>query len=164
MGLIGNSSHAHEGVREMSIAGRRRPYPTSHRHRLCAGVLGVLWGSRAPQRCWSGYAPRCRKTNNTISIATKRRSFYGTFCALKLHDPTKKVRSHLPHLTFLVGDTTDNYGKFTVNQSVDVKALGILPNQRQTCVGGGVVGEFFDNKVGHMVLAFWAKTISHLSR
>jgi hypothetical protein len=64
----------------------------------------------------------------------------------------------------LVGDTTDSYGKFTVNQSVDVKALDILPNQRQTGVGGGVVGDFFDNKVGHLVLTFWANTISHLSR
>ena len=62
-----------------------------------------------------------------------------------------------------VGDATDRYGKFAVNQSVDAKALGILPNQRQTGVGGEVVGEFFDNKVGHVVLTFWANTILHLS-
>ena len=47
---------------------------------------------------------------------------------------------------FAVGDATDSYGKFAVNQSVDAKALGILPNQRQTGVGGEVVGECFDNE------------------
>jgi len=62
-----------------------------------------------------------------------------------------------------VGDATDSYGKFAVNQSVDAKALGILPNQRQTGVGGEIVGEFFDNKVGHVVLTFWVNTILYLS-
>ena len=56
-----------------------------------------------------------------------------------------------------VGDATDRYGKFAVNQSVDAKALGILPNQRQTGVGGEIVGEFFDNKIGHLVLTFWCE-------
>ncbi len=50
-----------------------------------------------------------------------------------------------------VGDAPGSYGEFAVNQSVDAKALGILPNQRQTGVGGEIVGEFFDNKVGHVV-------------
>ena len=47
---------------------------------------------------------------------------------------------------------------------VDAKALTILPNQRQTGVGGEIVGEFFDNKVGHVVLTFCVNTILHLSR
>ena len=47
-----------------------------------------------------------------------------------------------------VGDATDSYGKFAFNQSVDAKALARLVKQRQTGVGGEVVGEFFDNKVG----------------
>ena len=48
---------------------------------------------------------------------------------------------------FVVGDATDSYRKFAVNQRVDIKALGILPNQRQTGVGSEVVGEFFNNKM-----------------
>ena len=40
---------------------------------------------------------------------------------------------------FVVGDATDSYRKFAVNQSVVAKALGILPNQRQTGVGGEIV-------------------------
>ena len=51
-------------------------------------------------------------------------------------------------------DAADSYGKFAVNQSVDVKALGILPNQRQIGVKGEIVGDFFDNKVGHVILTF----------
>ncbi len=31
-------------------------------------------------------------------------------------------------------------------------------------VGGEIVGEFFDNKVAHVVLTFWVNTIFHLSR
>ncbi len=38
-----------------------------------------------------------------------------------------------------VGDATDSYWKFAVNQSVNAKALAILSNQRQTGVGGKIV-------------------------
>ncbi len=50
-----------------------------------------------------------------------------------------------------------------VNQLADAQTLGILPNRRQAGVGGEVVGEFLDDKVGHVVLTFWANTISRLS-
>ena len=50
----------------------------------------------------------------------------------------------------LLGVPPKAMGNFAVFQSVDTKALGILPSQRQTGVGGEVVGEFFDNKVGHV--------------
>jgi len=41
-----------------------------------------------------------------------------------------------------VGDATDCYGKFAVNQSADAKSLGISPNQRQTGFGVEGLGEF----------------------
>ena len=59
----------------------------------------------------------------------------------------------------LLGMSPTDMGNFAVTQSVDAKALAILPNQHQTGVGGAVVGEFFYNKVGHVVLTFWANTI-----
>jgi hypothetical protein len=39
-----------------------------------------------------------------------------------------------------------------------------LPNQRKTGFEGEVAGEFFDNKFGNVVLTFWVRTVSHLSR
>ena len=63
-----------------------------------------------------------------------------------------------------VGDAPDSYRKFAVNQNADAKALGIVPNQRQTGVGGERIGAFFDDKVGHVVLTRWVNDILHLSR
>jgi len=62
-----------------------------------------------------------------------------------------------------LGDATDSYGEFAVNQSADAQALGILPNQRQTGVGVEDVGEFFDNKVGHVVCTFRVSSVCGLS-
>ena len=71
-------------------------------------------------------------------------------------------RENLPDyesLTRCVRATSQNqFVEFTEKQ------LLYLPNQRQTGVGGEIVGEFFDNKVGHVVLTFWVNTILHLSR
>ena len=63
-----------------------------------------------------------------------------------------------------VKEATDSYGKFSVDHSADAKALGTLPNLRQTGVGGEVIGEFFYNKFGHLLITFWANTFLHLSR
>ena len=62
-----------------------------------------------------------------------------------------------------VGDAADSYGRFPVNQSADAHTLGILPNQRQTGIGGEILEEFFDSKVCHVVLTFLAGTILRLS-
>ncbi len=45
----------------------------------------------------------------------------------------------------------------------DAMAVNIA-HERQTGVVGEVVGKFFDNKVGHVVLTFWVNTILDLSR
>ncbi len=42
------------------------------------------------------------------------------------------------------------YGEFAVNASADAQAFHVLPHQRQTRIGGEVVGQFFDNKVGQV--------------
>ena len=42
------------------------------------------------------------------------------------------------------------YGEFAVNASADAHAFHVLPHQRQSSIGGEVVGQFFDNKVGHV--------------
>ena len=53
-----------------------------------------------------------------------------------------------------VGDTTDTYREFVVNASTDSKTFQILPDQRQSGIGGEVAGQLFDNKVGHVKLTF----------
>jgi hypothetical protein len=50
-----------------------------------------------------------------------------------------------------VGDATDTYREFTVNASPDIQSLHILPHQRQAGIGGEVVRQLFDNKVGHVL-------------
>ena len=62
-------------------------------------------------------------------------------------------QAHVGLQNVAIGDATDSNGKLAVNQSVDAKVLRTLPNQRQTGVEFEIVGEFFYNKVGHMVLA-----------
>ena len=62
-------------------------------------------------------------------------------------------QAHVGLQNVAIGDATDSNGKLAVNQSVDAKVLGTLPNQRQTGVESEIVGEFFYNKAGHMVLA-----------
>ena len=49
-----------------------------------------------------------------------------------------------------VGDAANAYREFAVNPAADPQAFDVLPNQRQPCIGGEVVGQFFDNKVGHV--------------
>ena len=53
-----------------------------------------------------------------------------------------------------VGDATDAHREFAVNAAADAQAFDVLTNQRQTGIGGKVVGQFFDNKVGHAKLTF----------
>ena len=51
-----------------------------------------------------------------------------------------------------VGDTTDTCREFVVGASTDSQRFKVLPDQRQSGIGGEVAGQFLDNKV------FQAKT------
>jgi len=42
-----------------------------------------------------------------------------------------------------VGDTTDTYREFVVNASTDSKTFQIFPGQRQSGIGGEVMGSFW---------------------
>jgi hypothetical protein len=52
------------------------------------------------------------------------------------------------------GDTTDTYPEFVVNARTYSQTFQILPDQRQSGIGGEVAGQLFDNKVGHVKLTF----------
>jgi hypothetical protein len=52
------------------------------------------------------------------------------------------------------GDTTDTYREFVVNARTYSQTFQILPDQRQSGIGGEVAGQLFDNKVGHVKLTF----------
>ncbi len=53
-----------------------------------------------------------------------------------------------------VGDTADKYREFVVNASTDFKTFQILPDQRESGIGGEVMGQFLDNKSCHVKLTF----------
>ena len=42
-----------------------------------------------------------------------------------------------------VGDAAHTYREFAVNASADAQAFHVLPHQRQSSIGGEVVGQFF---------------------
>jgi hypothetical protein len=52
-----------------------------------------------------------------------------------------------------VGDTGANR-KSRIDYGIDIDALEIFADQCQPGVGAEVVGQFFDNKVGHLELTF----------
>ena len=62
-----------------------------------------------------------------------------------------------------VGDAADTDRKFAVKGRINFQAFEVLPRQRQSGVGGEVVGQFFDTKVGHVSLTFRVKLICRLS-
>ena len=53
-----------------------------------------------------------------------------------------------------VGDATDAHREFAVNAMAQPQAFDVWPNQCQARIGGEVVGQFFENKVGHVELTF----------
>ena len=49
-----------------------------------------------------------------------------------------------------VGDAANADGKPPINPVADAKAFDVLPSQGQTSIRAEVVGQFFDNEVGHV--------------
>jgi len=61
-----------------------------------------------------------------------------------------------------VGDTGSD-GKGRIDQGFELGGLEILTNQCQTSVRTEIVGELFDNKVGHSEFTFRVTDILHLT-
>lgn len=54
--------------------------------------------------------------------------------------------------------------KLQIDQGIDVDALEAFADKSQSGVGAEVIGQFFDNKVGHVVFTCWVITACRLSR
>ena len=50
---------------------------------------------------------------------------------------------------FAVGHTRA-HGEFGIDQRIDIDALEIFANKSQASMGAQVIGQFFDNEVGHV--------------
>ena len=76
-------------------------------------------------------------------VSTKR--FNGVKVVLALHQKPQVALEDVA-----VGNATRTNGELAVNTLADAKAFHILPGQRQTGIGGQIVGQLFDNEVGHV--------------
>ena len=63
-----------------------------------------------------------------------------------------------------VGDAAHAGREFAVNALADFQALGVLPHQGQSGIGGEVVGQFFDIEVSHAKFTFRVNRTCGLSR
>ena len=69
----------------------------------------------------------------------------------------------LVSLDVAVGDA-GAHRECRIDQAIDIDALEIFANECQSSVGAEVVGEFFDNGVGHALLPFRVNDACRLSR
>lgn len=92
---------------------------------------------------------RARRHAGNAQCAAKEvvapKSLDGLKIVLALHQQTEVAFEDVA-----VGDGSWSHWKLPINACADVQALQVLPHQGKSGVGGKVVGQLFDDEVGHV--------------
>ncbi len=86
------------------------------------------------------------------------KGFNGVKVVLALHQQTKVAFEDVA-----VGDTFAREGILGIDALINLETLEILADECQAGVGSQLVGQFFDNKVGHVGLTFRVSSTCGLS-
>jgi len=107
------------------------------------------------QRRAGGNAANARGAREE-SIAAE--GFNGVKVILALHQQAQVAFENVA-----VGDALAREGELGIDALIDAQAFEVLADERQADVGGQLVGQLFDNEVGHVGLTFRVSATCRLS-